>query len=198
MSFWLTGLCFNFLLQPDWCSWSSQRSAGSVNISPMEGSFKERFSIVLGIWSIIIGGWLYVGLCYVVFGRVSKSRRSDKSDIQIIYYFYITLYNYVQTIVVKYFFQLFHNLFHFADHYSIKYFLQLFHNLFHLQTTAVLKTDNPLSIYKPIFFCIILPSQQIPQKYNYKFTHLRAILGPERNIKQVTSFFHPRLFLIEK
>ena len=132
MSFWLTGLSFNFLLQPDWCSWSSQRSAGSVNISSMEGSFKERFSIALRIWSIIIGGWLYVGLCYVVFGRVSKSRRSDKSDIQIIYYFYITLYNYVQTIVVKYFFQ-------------------LFHNLFHLQTTTILKTDNPLSIYKPIF-----------------------------------------------
>ena len=75
-----------------------------MNISSMEGSFKERFSIVLGIWSIIIGGWLYVGLCYVVFGRVSKCRRSDKSDIQIIYYFYITFYNYVQTIVVKYFF----------------------------------------------------------------------------------------------
>ena len=35
-----------------------------------------------------------------------------KSDIQIIYYFHVTLYNYVQTIVLKYFLQAFLTLFY--------------------------------------------------------------------------------------
>ena len=128
-------------------------------------SWERHFSIVLGICLMIFGGWLdsvyMYWINYVIWFSVGlvSTVIEIRNDIQIVYYFHVTLYNYIQTNVLKYILQA-SLIFGICEQLNTFCRRLLIFSI--CEQLQFLKIDNPSSLYRPVFFV----SNCCPNKFN--------------------------------